>query len=380
MMATMDSKESFEKFLLTLGVPEHFDREILFDAYSLAYEGAKELPINNGKPLAFAVNPISLALYLINEHAFYLSSHEEKKQEDLVQDENYISFLASVALDKYCTNEHLAYKMGKLTSRFSPFMSTIDLYLNFILGMLSRYRKNDPTQTLIVDVMTKGFQMAKCVASLLEEGFETEAFATWRTLHENECILAVLVKSGQPAIEAYLRHMRYAAAFRGAIDSKEATDAVFVDIKAEMKKYDLKSKDMKRFIEYGWLYALPRPEGEELKLNFRDGVEKMAALSNYSKIYEMSSEIAHSSPLLIYSRKDYIFHVALLNLYESFFRLEKVFTSIYMSTIQEEERQRYVKMRQLYYWEIIAAYKQIQGSFARLTNQQKPPVKPEPEA
>ena len=363
----MDNKEAFQKFLSTLGVPESLDRNLLFEAYSLAYEGAKSLPINNGKPLAFAVNPISLALYLVNEHIFYLSSHSDKKQEELAVDENYISFLASVALDKYCTNEHLAYRMGKLTSRFSPYMSTIDLYLNFILGMLSRYKKNDPTQTLVVDVMTKGFQMAKCVASLLEGGFETEAFATWRTLHENECILSVLVKFGQPAIEAYLRHMKYAAAFRGGLESKEATDAVFVDIKAEMREHDLKSKDMKRFIEYGWLYALPVPEGEEIKLNFRDGVEKMAALSNYAKVYEMSSEIAHSSPLLIYSRKDYIFHVVLLNLYESFFRLEKIFTSIYMSTIQEEEKKHYVRMRQLYYWEIIAAYKQVQNSFSRLT-------------
>lgn len=376
----MDNKEAFQKFLSTLGVPESLDRNLLFEAYSLAYEGAKSLPINNGKPLAFAVNPISLALYLVNEHIFYLSSHSDKKQEELALDENYISFLASVALDKYCTNEHLAYRMGKLTSRFSPYMSTIDLYLNFILGMLSRYKKNDPTQTLVVDVMTKGFQMAKCVASLLEGGFETEAFATWRTLHENECILSVLVKFGQPAIEAYLRHMKYAAAFRGGLESKEATDAVFVDIKAEMREHDLKSKDMKRFIEYGWLYALPVPEGEEIKLNFRDGVEKMAALSNYSKVYEMSSEIAHSSPLLIYSRKDYIFHVVLLNLYESFFRLEKIFTSIYMSTIQEDEKQHYVRMRQLYYWEIIAAYKQIQNSFSRLTAAQRPRAKAEENA
>ena len=367
----MEQRESFEKFLLALGVPEALNRELLFEAYSLAYEGAKSLPINNGKPLAFAVNPLSLALYLVNEHTFYLSSHEDKKQEELAADENYISFLASVALDKYCTNEHLAYQMGKLTSRFSPFMSTIDLYLNFILGMLSRYRKNDPKQTLIVDVMTKGFQMAKCVASLLEGGFETEAFATWRTLHENECILSVLIKSGQVAIESYLKHMKYAAAFRGALDSKEATDAVFVEIKSEMREFDLKSKDMKRFIEYGWLYAVPAPEGEEIKLNFRDGVQKVAGLSNYAKVYEMSSEIAHSSPLLIYSRKDYIFHVALLNLYESFFRLEKIFTSIYMSTIQEEEKQHYVRMRQLYYWEIIAAYKQVQASFARLSNPPK---------
>ena len=379
MMGEVEKLEAFKKFLLTLGVPDYVDAALLYSAYTLAYDGAKSLPVNNGKPVGFSINPISLALYLVNEHIFYLSTHEEKKQEDLSKDDNYISFLASVSLDKYFTNEHLAYRMGKLTSRFSPYMSTMDLYLNFILGMLSRYKKNDPRQTLIVDVMTKGFQMAKCVGSLLEGGFETEAFATWRTLHENECILSVLVKSGQPAIESYLRHMKYATAFRGGLETKEATDAVFVEIKSEMKRHDLKSKDMKRFIEYGWLLPLGNGEGEEIKLNFRDGVEKMAGLSNYAKVYEMSSEIAHSSPLLIYSRKDYIFHVVILNLYESFFRLEKIFTSIYMSTIQEEEKAHYIRMRKLYYWEIIAAYKQIQSSFAQFTNSQKPASRQEAE-
>jgi hypothetical protein len=78
-----------------------------------------------------------------------------------------MSIIASVAVDKYFTNEHLAYRMGTLTSRFNPSMSTIDLFLNFILGMLSRYKQGDPKTTLIVDIMNKGFQMAKCVASLL---------------------------------------------------------------------------------------------------------------------------------------------------------------------------------------------------------------------
>lgn len=367
----MQQKEAFFQLLKTVGVPDRFDREFLYRAFTLTEEGAKSVTTLSPRMDAMAINPVSLALYVINEHSFYLVTHPDQKESDLIEKDDYLSFLASVSLDKYCTNEHLAYQSGKLTSRFSPFMSTIDLYLNFILGMLSRYKKNDPKETLIVDIMSKGFSIAKCVATLLEGGFETEAFSTWRTLHENECILQVIVKHGAPVVERYLRHMRYAAAFRGAIESKEATDRVFVDIKSEMRDAGLKSKDMKRFIEYGWLYALPNPSGEEVKLNFRDGVQAAAGLSQYSKVYEMSSEIAHSSPLLIYSRKNYVFHVALLNLYESFFRLEKIFTTIYMSTISDEEKQRYSQMRQLYYWELLAAFKEIQKSFASLTTTPK---------
>ena len=159
--------------------------------------------------------------------------------------------------------------------------------------------------------------------------------------------------------------MTFAAAFRGALESKEMTDKVFVEIKEQMRSHDLKSKDMKRFIEYGWLYAIPQTDAAEIKLNFRDGVEHQAGLSDYSKVYEMSSEIAHSSPLLIYSRKNYVFHITLLNLYESFFRLEKIFTTIYMSTTTEDERNRYVQMRNLYYGELLAAYNVIRQSFSK---------------
>ena len=369
MIEGMDDKGNFFRLLDAVGVPQHFDREFLYRAYALCYEGAQSVGDIAPGMANIAVNPVSLSLYLINEHSFYLATHPDKKESELVQNDDYLAFLASVSLDKYCTNEHLAYQNGKLTSRYSPFMSTIELYLNFILGMLSRYKKNDPKQTLVVDIMSKGFSIAKCVASLLEGGFETEAFSSWRTLHENECILQVLVKNGQPAIEAYLRHMKYAAAFRGVLNSKETTDEVFVEIKGHMKDVGLKSKDMKRYIEYGWLLALPNIEDPSaVKLNFRDGVQAFAGLTNYSKVYEMSSEIAHSSPLLIYSRKNYVFHIALLNLYESFFRLEKIFTTIYMSTISEEEKARYVQMRQLYYWELHAAYHEIRNSFSKFAS------------
>ncbi|MBQ9456983.1 MAG: hypothetical protein IJU64_00520 [Bacilli bacterium] len=362
----MELRQAFYEFLDHVNLDPKYDRDFLFKAFSYAYEGAHES--QDVAPLAsLGVNPLQLSLYLINEHAFYLATHPERSQEELANDESYLSFLASVSLDKYYTNEKFAYRIGNLTSRFSPAMSTLDLYLNFVLGILSRYQQGDPERTLLVDVMMKGFQMGKCVASLLEEGFETEAFSTWRTLHENECILSILVRHGEGAVEAYLRHIRYGVAFRGGLSSKEETDSVFVDIKARMHEIGLKSKDMKRFIEYGWLTGVKgATEIPDFKFNFRDGVERVAGLTHYSKVYEMASEIAHSSPVLIYSRKNYFYFVTILNLYESFFRLEKFFTSLYMATAGEEERIAYARMRNLYYGELIAAYQTQKEAFANL--------------
>ncbi len=136
-----------------------------------------------------------------------------------------------------------------------------------------------------------------------------------------------------------------------------------------MHELGLKSKDMKRFIEYGWITGVPGIDfnDPQYKFNFRDGVEKIAGLSNYSKVYEMSSEIAHSSPVLIYSRKNYFFLFALLNLYESFFRLEKIFASLYMSSVEEEERNHYVRLRSLYYGELLSCYEFVKEDLAKLS-------------
>jgi hypothetical protein len=57
-----------------------------------------------------------------------------------------------------------------------------------------------------------------------------------------------------------------------------------------------------------------------------------------------------------------------LNLYESFFRLEKIFSSLYMSTVAKEEQERYLKMRNLYYGELLAIYDYEKKRFAALTS------------
>ncbi len=345
-----------------LGNPDAKTVGFLYGAYCLGVDGFSRLAGTNKALSALPLNHVQLLLYIYNEHLFYLSTHGGKEGEG----EGYVSYLVSAALDKYATNEHLSYQSVSFSNRFNPEISTISLYLNFILGMLSRYKKGDPANTLVVDVMNKAFQLCKCIVLLLTNGFPTEAFSTWRTLHENECILLALIRYGNPAVEGYLRHLTYAMAFRGGLGNKEKTDACFLEIKEGMHAAGLKSKDMKRFIEYGWLLNIPDISSvEDFKLNFRDGVERIAGLHAYSKVYEMSSELAHSSPLLIYSRKNYFHLVAMLNLYESFFRLEKVFSSLYLSNVDEGERNRYKALRQVYFPQLLAVHEILK---ARLKN------------
>ena len=363
-------KEQFDLIYENLGVNPALSKEYVFDCYNYAIGGAKALLDSNLLGRAVPINSVVLILYIVNEYGYYLEGHNVKS-DDIKDDEQIMSQIVSVSLDKYFTNEHLNFKNQSIVSKYSPVISTLDVYLNFILGVLKRYPKNNPQETLLLDMTYKGFSMAKAISELLVDGFETEAFSLWRTLHETECILTLLHKNGDPAIKSYLKHIDYALAYRGVLSSKEETDKVFVDIKSEMAALSLKSKDMKKFIEYGWLSAIPDFDKDiEFKFNFRDGVERLSGLHNYSKMYEMASEIAHSSPLLIYSRPFYYLHLTILLLYESFFRLEILFADFYLSRISKEEANRYMALRNLYYRGIQSLYEKEKQLFKAL-NQEK---------
>ena len=349
MRLTPLTKEQFDIAYDNLRVNPRLDKEFIYQAYLIAIEGAEQLIKSNVLGRVVPINPIAVILYIVNDYGFYCDIRKLDPK-SLLEDENAIQTIVCSALDKYFTNEHLSFQNNTKLSKFSPQISTLSLYLNFVLGVLSRYKKRDPKTTLLTDILSKGFSMAKAITELMVDGFETEAFSTWRTLHETECILELLMNNGQETIKSYLRHMDYSVAYKGLYGTKEETDKIFEEIKEEMKKLDLKSKDMKKFIEYGWLASIDGAlTTEGFKFNFRDGVERLAGLSKYSKTYEMASEIAHSSPILIYSRSDYFLHLTLLNLLASFFRLEKIFTKIYLSSIKEEEAKRYLLLRQTYY-------------------------------
>ena len=364
-------KEQFDLVYENLGVAPNLSKDYIYEAYLYAMSGAQALLDSNILGRAVPINSVVLLLYFINEYGFYLDTHQITA-DAIKDDEEVMSQLVSVALDKYFTNEHLNFKNQSSFSKFSPIISTLDIYLNFILGVLKKYPKNNPQETLVLDMTYKGFSMMKAISDLIVDGFETEAFSLWRTLHETECILTLLSKHGEKAIKAYLKHIQYALAYRGAIPSKEETDKVFVNIKSEMAQLSLKSKDMKKFIEYGWLTSIEGYNADpDFKFNFRDGVERLAGLHNYSHTYEMASEIAHSSPLLIYSRASYYLHLSILLLYESFFRLEALFKEQYLSRISEEETKRYMAMRGLYHIGLQVLYKREQEVFKKLNEAKK---------
>jgi len=363
-------KKSLVNIFKELKLPSYFIDNIdtFFELYEVIFEGVNNL-INNIQFKEFVpINPIVIILYLTNETSFYLNGMGDnnlEKKDSILNDDNFKSYLCSIVVDKYLTNEQLNYKSNAYLNRFNPRISTMNLMLNFCLNILTKAEiKLNKFENLIKDMLKNSFSLAKCIVNLLISGFDVEGFSTWRTMHENECILLVLLKYGENTINSYLKHIEYSLAYRGQIKDKEKLDKIFLEIKSNMKKYDLKSKDMKKYIEYGYLFSIKDIKlNEDFKLNFRDGVEKLAALSQYSKTYELSSEIAHSSPLLIYSNREYYHLITLLNLYDTFFRLEKIFSSFYKNHFKKEEVSSYIKLEGVYLKELLLLYNELNLEF-----------------
>ena len=357
MKTILISKELVAKTLENLKMEDKVSLEILYRVYFEACSAIDYLKDNKVIATYQIINSSAILNYAIGE-LLYLS---DKK--DIKYDETFIAGLVNRVVDKFVTIELFSIKTHGLYSKYSPVISNIMTMISFMLSSLPIIRtknKND----IRFDILEKVIFLARCIVDLILAGFETEAFSTWRTMHESECILLVLVKTKKEGLDAYLRHMVYSLAFRNAIEDKTKQDNIFIELKEKMKAHDLKSKDMKKFIEYGWLYDAVDSEAiEGFKLNFRNGLEVAAGLSNYAKWYEMSSEIAHSSPLLIFSRKEYFAKASLINLYESFFRVEPVFTNLYVKSVDEASKKRYLEMRNAYMQDIKEIYIEERNKF-----------------
>ena len=311
------------------------------------------------------INQFELLLYCVGEYYYSVSHLNEAEIARFKANEEYPSSMASVAADKYLSLSIFNHVEKKLGNRFLPPASSLNIYLNFMLNIVKGYKKNDPQSSLISDLLMKSLTISRCILENLLSGYETEAFSSWRTLHECECTLILLDKYGAPLINKYLRHMNFGLAFNNTIPDKEQQDKIFYEMKEEMREYGLKSKDIRKYIEYGWLYLIADKEDPNFKLNFRDGLEKLAGLEMYSKRYELSSEIIHSTPLLIYSNKEYFYYMTLLSLYESFFRLEKVFVSLFSKRVSEAQMKQYQEMRRVYYSQLVIIHKRETETFKR---------------
>ena len=366
-MNNLLKKEEFRIIISKISAPHLSEVDFLYDIYEQTFTGIQEISKESQLFGNITINSIDLIYYLLGEFIYSTRGFDEAAVKRFKESEAINDMMCNVIADKYLSLSLYNHHEDKLTNRYLPPISSIELYINLMSNIVTRYERNDPKNTLIIDLLTKSLSIARCTLSLLCDGYETEALTMWRTLHECECILILLEKYHDVAINAYLKHLEYGLVYKDAFSDKEKQAVLFNQIKEEMNAIGLKSKDMKKYIEYGWLLAIPDVKDiKDFKLNFRDGLETLAGLHQYSQIYMTSSEILHSTPLLIYSNKKYFYYLTILNLYESFFRIEEVFRNLFFSRVGDEGKQKYLEMRKMYYAQLINIHTREMAVFKKV--------------
>jgi hypothetical protein len=257
--------------------------------------------------------------FVIGEIRFAKLSHPEAALSD--------SLLSQKALDKFVLlkdADNDSVSPDDATNYYDPEISDMRAMEHFLLVINTPLAHTNPSVSLINDIFETVLRKIAGFCKMMTLGLYADAFVSWRTLHESECILSLLISGGDKTRFSYVRHIAYNNAFRNqSYFTKEELDKTFDVIKNEMRLHDLKSKDMKKFIEYGWLYDHPSFNSQDptMKLNFRDGLERLANLSRYSKIYEGASEIAHSSSAFFYVNDSFCRDLSLALTYQSFTRI-----------------------------------------------------------
>lgn len=306
------------------------------------------------------------------------------RKKELASDSEFVDAVAKKVALKF-TILVRGVREGKLKvsslSPYSPVNTSLKALLVELINLNAPFALGNPKKSLVPDLFDKILRKAHGTLKMLSMGLGNEAYSSWRTLHEAECILLLLAQGGEPLENVYVKHMLFNDAFRGVIKDPNDLDRIFLELKSEMKAHGLKSKDMKKFIEYGWLYEtkpykdlvtesrlfnrlstpVPTEPGEvqtyklayqpkptaidyadfqrfkkdlltwdhdrllDFKLNFRDGVEELAGLTQFSTWYETASEVTHSSPVFFYGNYQFFFDLSTVALYQLSIRVAKLF-------------------------------------------------------
>jgi len=299
---------------------EPIDEAEVRRVFSLAW-GYAQGSLKAKSPEKAVYGDMTLLDYVIGEIRYARKNPDEDQTDERVARKAYQKYLLLFEEEEEDA-EGLPY--------YSAEVSTL-LALGQLLERINRpTSKKNPEITLVNDLFDTVFRKVNGFAGLLTLGQYADGFTMWRTFHESECILKLLIDGGEPIRQAYVLHLSYNNYLQNQQNFTPAfLDEKFVAIKAGIKEHGLAAKDMKKYIEYGWIYSSPAydPKDTSFRLNFLDGVEKLAGLSRYRRIYQGSSEITHSSSMFFYVNNEFCKKLALTLVYSSFGRIADLYLS-----------------------------------------------------
>lgn len=251
--------------------------------------------------------------YIFYYHLFHTSHLPEELTKKLEADEKYREMLVRDVAVYIVINEHLNVEKISNTSEYSPEIAAYNMACSYSLYMLGSFKGTDRRMNGINNLFKKSMVTIKSVIHLLAAGNSCDAVILWRHLHELECVLIVLCTKGEDLFFRYIKHMEYFD-----MEGNPRAEELQRRLSEECKAFGVKERNA--FINYGWLeYVEGFREGfgKEYRLNFKDGLQKVAGLSERHAAYASASKILHHSAWVVTIRDDKFYKFTVFELFRS---------------------------------------------------------------
>lgn len=251
--------------------------------------------------------------YIYYYHIFHTSHLPEELTKKLESDEKYREMLVRDVAVYIVINEHLNVEKISNTSEYSPEIAAYNMACSYSLYILGSFKGTDRRMNGINNLFKKAMVTIKSVIHLLAAGNSCDAVILWRHLHELECVLIVLCTKGEDLFFRYIKHMEYFD-----MEGNPRAEELQQRLSEECKAFGVKERNA--FINYGWLEYVDgfrEGFGKEYRLNFKDGLQKIAGLSARHAAYASASKILHPSAWVVTIRDDKFYKFTVFELFRT---------------------------------------------------------------
>lgn len=200
---------------------------------------------------------------------------------------------------------------GRVTRWWGEALDLLDQLLSVAeeFGMvhahrLAEWREGSPkTYPLLIDLHSRGVQVAEETLALLRSGFAAGAEARWRTLHETAVVAAFIAKHGEETVERYAAHdhvrvkkaMEAEQEHHRELGLEPYTDQEMSEARATYKELRQRYGSAFTAGDYGWAAAALGRKPEGPSPTFVD-LEASLDLRLYRAAYRSASQAVHAGP------------------------------------------------------------------------------------
>lgn len=242
-------------------------------------------------PAMHGASALQIIKYICGYHFAHTARLTNTARTEVANDEAYRSALVVNVTESLFILENIKTSAVRLVNEYNPVYCRFNILLDFLLGFGVKVRAQvaEHSYQTVMKLFETAFLKLKGIMSLIAKGLEKEGVIVWRSLHELECVIAVLCRYGKAVIEEFESFDRF------GVPRDEMSEEVAAEYDEKIKAFGINIKnnnEVDHFENYGWICAVPDMTPTKWNLNFRF-LEDLAGLGEKYKEYQVACDASH---------------------------------------------------------------------------------------